>query len=112
MEEPLKVTIEGVITHEYFLCFYGVVVWYAFLAVIEKRFGKQPFVFKEWKKRNLLDFVVTMAIAPLMVVFDDESMGWYNSIFEKDLSFGKEFYLLAGPAYNIIIRLITGFIKK
>ncbi len=112
VEPNISVTIEAVITHEYFLCFYGVVLWYALLAVIETKFNKKHFVFKDWWKRNVLDIVVTMAIAPLMVVFDDELINLYNDTIEEDLQLGKVFYLLAGPAYNIVVRLVTGFIKK
>lgn len=111
-EPSVTGTIEAVLTHEYFLCFYGVILWYALLAVIEKTATKKPFVFKEWYKRNILDIVVTMAIAPLMVVFDDELIDFYNGTIENDIEVGKLFYLLAGPAYNIAVRAVTGFIKK
>ena len=107
-----SITIEGVLTHEYFLCFYGVILWYLLLAGIEKKFAKRPFVFKDWYKRNILDIAVTMGIAPLMVVFDDELIKLYNNTVENDIEMGKIFYLLAGPAYNIVVRLVTGFIKK
>jgi len=111
-DPSVTATIEIVLTHEYFLCFYGVVLWYALLAGVEKKFSKKPFVFKDWYKRNILDIVVTMAIAPLMVVFDDELIELYNGTIEEDIEMGKLFYLLAGPAYNVVVRLVTGFIKK
>ena len=112
MEAPVKVTIEAVLSHEYFLCFYGVIIWYLLLMIIENKTRKNPFDFKVWWRLNRLDVAVTLAIAPLMVVFDDEVVNLYNSIIEKDIQIGKLVYLCAGPAYNFLIRLATGFIKK
>ncbi len=108
----MKITIEAIFTHEYFMCFYGVLIWYLLLMIIEKKTGKERFVFKRWWKRNSLDVVVTLAIAPLIVIFDDELIELYNSTFENDLEIGKMIYFAAGPAFNLLVRLVTGFIKK
>lgn len=108
----MKVTIETVLGHEYFLCFYGVIIWYILLMIIENKSSKKTFVFKTWWTLNRLDVAATLGIAPLMVVFDDEVVGLYNSLFENDIAIGKLVYLCAGPAYNFLIRLATGFIKK
>lgn len=108
----MSITVESVFGHEYFLCFYGVVVWYLFLIIIEKGKTHKPIDIKRWWKSNVLDVIATLAIAPLMIVFDDELVDFYNSIMEKDIVLGKLVYICAGPAYNLVMRLITGFIKK
>ena len=105
-------TFEAIITHEYFMCFYGVIIWYLILMIIEKKTSNKKFIFKAWRKRNALDILVTFAIAPLIVVFDDEVIDLYNSIIEDDIELGKMVYFGAGPVFNILVRLATGFKKE
>ena len=112
MTNSIEITIETIFTHEYFMCFYGVLIWYLLLMIIEKKTNKGKFSFKAQWKRNSLDVVVTLAIAPLIVIFDDEFIDIYNSTFENDIEIGKMVYFGAGPAFNLLVRLVTGFIKK
>ena len=113
-EAPFKITIEAVLTHEYFLCMYGVLIWYLIFISVEKRIAiknKKHFDKKKWWKLNSLDVLITFAIAPLVVVFDDEIVDTYNSFAEKDIVLGKLVYLCAGPVFNFLLRFVTGFKK-
>lgn len=114
MDEHLTEAVDSLYAHEYFLCIYGVILWYLLWATIEKRIAvknKTKLLFKNWWKLNRLDIITTFAIAPLVVAFDDEIILFYNDFVENDIQLGKLVYLSAGPVFNIALRFITGFKK-
>lgn len=101
-----------ILTHEYFLVFYGVVIWYVAAWSFEKnkydRKGKD-FSFRDWKRKTYDNFIVTLVVAPLVVVFDDELLALYNQLTGKDVQLGRMIYLFAGPVTDFLYRLIAYF---
>jgi hypothetical protein len=106
------VVFESVIKHEYFLVLYGVILYFTVLYSIDtSRLGKR-FTWKNFKAQYKDEFILAMMFAPLMVAFDDEMLGWYNNVFEKDIEFGKWFYLMAGPLVTLIVKAVKKFRGK
>lgn len=101
--------IEAILSHEYFLAVYGVLLYYVILWSIEKdktdELGKR-FDFKKWKSATKDNFIVTLMIVPLIIIFDDEIAGLLNEYLEKDIHFGNMVYLMAGPVTGIIYKLV------
>jgi len=69
-----------------------------------KRNGtRKKFTFKKWFDDNYDDMLVTLMVVPLVIIFDDETVIIYNSIFEKDIEgIGALVYIMAGPITNLL----------
>ena len=109
----MNITFESIFGHEYFLSVYGVLIYYTFVCAIEKKMfhtkhPKLKFSFKRWRSDNIVNFMATILIAPLVIIFDDEILGAYNSFVENDIEFSKLIYLSAGP----ITAFITSWLTK
>ncbi|MEP1096427.1 MAG: hypothetical protein ABJG78_15020 [Cyclobacteriaceae bacterium] len=95
-------------THEYFLILYGLFLWHLvrwYRAL--KKTKKRSFSNKEWWKNEKNDVLISLAFAPLLVVFDDELLNLYASYFlhenSIDLSRYPWIYLLSGFAIDRIL---------
>jgi len=106
------VQIEAIIRHEYFLVIYGIIVYFTILYSIEKTRKGKVFTWKWFKNEYKDDLFGALMIAPLIVAFDDEMLNWYNNLFEKDIAFGKWFYLCAGPIFNILLTAVKRMLPK
>jgi hypothetical protein len=96
-----------IFTHEYFMAFYGVFVYYAIIWSLAKNKAeraKQKFNWKKWKTETKDNFIVTLLIVPLVIIFDDEIVMLYNNFMEKDIVMGKYIYIMAGPLTDFIFR--------
>jgi hypothetical protein len=64
---------------------------------------KRKFTFKAWFDEHYDDMLVTLMVVPLVIIFDDETVIVYNSIFEKDIEgIGALVYIMAGPITNLL----------
>ncbi len=95
-------------THEYFLIIYGLFLWHLvrwYRAL--KRNKKKSFSNREWWKAERNDVLISLAFAPLIVVFDDELLDLYAQLFlhdnTVDLSRHPWVYLLSGFAIDRIL---------
>ena len=107
--------VSNVFTHEYFMAFYGVVVYYAILWSLAKNKAekaKQKFIWKKWKDEVKDNFIVTLLIVPLVIIFDDEIVMIYNNFAEKDIAMGKYIYIMAGPLTDLLFRIVQKFRKS
>ena len=105
------IRFEGIVRHEYFLVVYGVLIYYLILYAIKKDEKGKTFSWKDFKVKYKLHFVISLALWPLIVVFDDELLLEYNQLFNKNVEFGTWFYLSAGPIGNFLYSLVKT-IKK
>ena len=106
--------ISDIFTHEYFMAFYGVVVYYAIIWSLAKNKAekaKQKFNWKKWKTEVKDNFVVTLLVVPLVIIFDDEIVLLYNNFVEKDIVMGKYIYIMAGPLTDMLFRIVQKFKK-
>ena len=96
--------------HEYAMAFYGVIGWYLLIYSIARNAANNKLTFKEWRDKNKDEILVTVWIAPLLVVYDDELIGLLHS---EGIDFSNKFhnlvYLLAGPVTDGLYRLVTLF---
>ena len=99
-------TILKVLEHEYFLVFYGAVGWYLLQWSYDRTKAKNKLPFREWWNGMKDNFLVTVFIAPLVVVFDDEILTMYNNFAEHDIQLGKMIYVCAGPITAFLYKLI------
>jgi len=105
-------TLIHIFEHEFFLAVYGAVFYYVIIWSMErnaiqeenKRNGtRKKFTFKKWFDDNYDDMLVTLMVVPLVIIFDDETVIIYNSIFEKDIEgIGALVYIMAGPITNLL----------
>jgi hypothetical protein len=104
-----------VFEHEFFLAWYGAVFYYVIVwsmarnsvheynKNLEPGQKRQKFTFKAWFDEHYDDMLVTLMVIPLVIIFDDESIVLYNSIFEKDIeNLGALVYIMAGPLTNLL----------
>jgi hypothetical protein len=83
-----------------------VVLYFAVIYSIERnRLGKR-FNWKKFTGSYKDEFILAIMVAPLIVVFDDEMLQWYNNFAEKDIEFGNWFYLCSGPIVNLIVAAV------
>ena len=104
--------VGDVFTHEYFMAFYGVIVYYAIVWSLAKNAAERKgikFDWKKWKKDTKDNFIVTLLVVPLVIIFDDEIIYLYNNFAEKDLQMGKYIYILAGPLTDLLFRIVQKF---
>jgi hypothetical protein len=107
--------VEKVLTHEYLMAFYGVIVYYAIVWSLAKNACEKKgvkFNFKKWKQATKDNLIVTILIVPLVIIFDDEIVYLYNEFAEDDIVMGKWIYLMAGPLTDLIFRLVQKLRKS
>lgn len=101
--------------HEYILALYGVIGWYLILFSIQRNRANNKLTFAQWRHNNLDEILVTVWIAPLLVIFDDETIAliekYAGDYFDTD-EFHYLVYLLAGPATDAVYRIINLFRKN
>jgi glycerol uptake facilitator-like aquaporin len=115
-------TIEAVFMHEFFLSFYGAVLYYVVIWSIARNHIQQEnarnstrkkFRFKEWFDEHYDEMLVTFGVVPLVVVFDDEIINIYNKTMEHDIEgIGRLVYLSAGPVTNLVYSGIKKVTEK
>ena len=85
---------------------YGILIWniteYVTFCNKEKDLAKR----KKWRREQLDDFIMSLAVAPLVVVFDDELLTYYNKLFGSDYqNFDSKIYFISG---FVIDRIVYG----
>lgn len=107
--------IISIVTHEYFLVFYGLMLWHLVRwwragNKYEKDGGNGlGFDNKKWWKLEKNDIILSLAFAPLLIIFDDEILNWYNTTFENEYaSLDKWMYLLGGTVIDRIVNVLFG----
>jgi hypothetical protein len=102
----------AVFTHEYFLLLYGLFLWHLirwYRASSTREKGSRKFSNKKWWLGEKNDVLISLAFAPLIIVFDDEILEFYNAQFEhKFENIEKWMYLLGG---FIIDRALSYIVK-
>lgn len=109
--------IESILTHEYFIAVYGVILFYTGYLLISrsvfKPSKKHPeWTFGKWKSDNKVGFVAMLIFAPLVIIMDDEMLDAYNWYFAGDdvlpaEKLGDIVYLTAGPFAILSTKLIS-----
>lgn len=109
--------IESILTHEYFIAVYGVILFYTGYLLISRSVFKpskqySEWSFKKWKSDNKVGFVAMLVFAPLVIIMDDEMLDVYNWYFKgEDVlpaeKLGDIVYLMAGPFAIIVTKLIS-----
>ena len=94
-----------VIGHEYFLAFYGVIVYYAIIYKIWKSDNKNG-TWKAFRRYAAPGFLSTLAVAFTIIILDDETVYLINMLTGKTFKFGEWVYLSSGPLLDFIVRLI------
>lgn len=108
-------TVGKIFTHEYFMAFYGVLVYYAIVWSLAKNAAekkKVKFNFKKWRLSITDNVIVTLLIVPIVIIFDDEIVYLYNQFAEQDIVLGKWIYLMAGVLTDLIFRLVQKLRKS
>jgi hypothetical protein len=94
--------ITMILTHEYVLAMYGIVLWQISLYL------KTSLSFKAFSKiafKRMLDCLVWVG---MLIVFDDEILAWYNHYAHVDYSSPPFFmYIFLGFITNILITFVT-----
>ena len=106
-------TLYVVFTHEYFLVFYGLIIWHLIRWYRAHQKAEKDdhfdFDFRDWAKREKNDIIISLAFAPLVIVFDDEVLMLINKI--KDTGFyemEKWMYPLSGFIINRLVVWLLG----
>lgn len=97
-----------IVTHEFFLAMYGVVTWYAAIYAIDKKHNKK-LTFAKFRADNNANIFLTVLLAPLVIIFDDEALFILNSFTGGSLEMNEFVYVCAGPITSGVYKLITRF---
>ena len=94
-----------VVGHEYFLAFYGVIVYYAIIYKIWKHTNKNG-TWKAFRKYAASGFLSTIAVAFTIIILDDETVYLINMFTGKTFQFGDWVYMSSGPLLDGLVRII------
>ena len=101
-----------VISHPFFMSFYGIILWFTLLWSIAKNKADkagEKFSGKEWRTRNYDDFIVAILVGFAVVAFDDEVLAAYNHWQETDYHMQPYYYLASGPIAHGLYSIVTKF---
>ena len=99
------ITFTDVVGHEFFLAFYGVVVYYAIIYKIWKHaHPKSPFV--QFRKYALAGFLATLLISFAVIILDDETIYLIGLFTNKNIIFGDWVYMSSGVIMDFLTRVI------
>jgi len=99
--------LTNILSHEYLLIVYGIVLWHFMEYVAFKNREQDLKKRKKWKKEQIDDFILSLSFAPLIVIFDDEILKYYNTIFDGTQEvFDKKIYFLSGLCIDRIIYMV------
>lgn len=98
--------IVEIITHEFFLAMYGVLVWYSGVYALDKKHRKN-LTFKKWRTENNANIFLTVLLAPLVIIFDDEAIFALNHLTGGSYEMNEFIYVCAGPVTSGFYKLIT-----
>ena len=96
----------NVVTHEFFLAMYGVLVWYAGVYALDKKANKR-LTFTKWRKDNNANIFLTVLLAPLVIIFDDEAIFLINHLTGGNYEMNEFVYVCAGPITSGVYKLMT-----
>ncbi len=94
--------LESLVSHEYLLVFYGVALWQLeqFLAARIKEGSAYLF-----NPRHILRCTMrSMLWGGLLIIFDDEALAWYNSVFNIDYETPPWFFYIVGGFFIDMLR--------
>lgn len=105
----------GLLTHPYLLGIYGALLfWIASWSIARSKESWQGIKsFRKWGHDNIDEIIVTFAVVPLVVIFDDEILNLYSRYqnIENVQEFHKMVYLSSGFLSMLILKIIKKFHK-
>ena len=114
-EEFYTNVYELVTTHPHFLAMYGVVAYFILLWSLSKDkydHDEKKFCFKKWWSKNYDNFLVTMVIVPLVIIYDEEVVSIIKRIFDYEIQTNSFVYILSCPIVDLLYSAVNKLRRK